>query len=340
MQVLIVKTSSMGDVIHTLPALTDATIAIPEIKFDWLIEPGFAEIPRWHNSVQEIIPIPLRAWKKQWLKSNIRKEMEQLFFKIRSKKYDAIIDAQGLLKSAILSRIGRSKVYGGFAADSARESIASMLYNLKVSVPKDLHAIERTRKLFAGVLHYTIFSAAVDYGVKWDNFASKKPAKPYLFFLHGTTWETKHWPEQYWLELANVAGQHGYDVYMTWATVEQKARVERLSAQSRAITMLPHLSITEALLYLKEASGIVAVDTGFGHLGSALGIPMVSLYGPTDPKRVGTFGDRQLNLSSQLACAPCSKRYCSYSANSSIKPACFAVLTPQLVWEKLMELMN
>jgi heptosyltransferase-1 len=340
MQVLIVKTSSMGDIIHTLPALTDAMIAIPEIKFDWLIEPGFAEIPHWHKAVQDVIVVPLRDCRKQWLQSWKRREIQQLFTRLRIKKYDVIIDAQGLLKSSILARVSKGKVYGGFAANAAREPIASIFYNTKISVSRELHAIERIRRLFAGILQYSITTTEIDYGVRWDNFISEKPVKPYLFFLHGTTWESKHWPESYWLELANIAGEHGYDVYMTWATGEQKARVERLSAQSKTITMLPHLNITEALLYLKGSNGVVSIDTGFAHLASALAIPMVSLYGPTDSRLVGSFGVYQLNLSSQIACSPCLNRVCTYTGNIPIKPACFFSLTPQLVWKKLTELMQ
>ena len=200
MQGLIVKMSSMGDIIHTLPALTDAIAVMPAIKFDWLVEPAFAEIPRWHKAVQNVITIPLREWRKHWLKSCMEGELKQFYSRLRNKKYDVIIDAQGLLKSSALARLGRSKLYGGFAADSARESIASMFYNTKVSVPKELHAIERIRKLFAGVLHYSYSADSLDYGVDWSTFGNKQVAKPYLFFLHGTTWETKHWPEVYFFK--------------------------------------------------------------------------------------------------------------------------------------------
>lgn len=341
MQILVVKLSSMGDIIHTLPALTDAAAAISQVKFDWLIEPGFAEIPRWHPAVQNIITVPLRAWKKQLLTTTLQKDIKNLFSSLRSKQYDVILDAQGLLKSAALSRLGKSKIYGGFSADSAREKMASVLYNTTISVPKNLHAIERTRKLFAGVLQYDINAELINYGVPWKDFVGLKSVKPYLFFLHGTTWETKHWPEAYWLELANIAGSYGYLIYMTWATAEQKSRVERLSAQCKFIVMLPHLTITEALLYLKESSGIVAVDTGFAHLGSALDVPVVSLFGPTDPKLVGMLGKCQINLNSpHIGCSPCLKRVCAYTETSSAKPACLAALTPPLVWKNLLELMS
>lgn len=340
MHVLVIKTSSMGDVVHTLPALTDATIAIPGIKFDWVVEPAFQEIPVWHKAVQEVIVAPLRAWKKNLFSLEYLAKMNRFFAKLRAKNYDAVIDAQGLIKSAILTRLCKSKIYGGFNALSARESFASLLYNKKAMVPINLHAIARTRKLFADILGYTLPDQRLDYGIDWGCFKSEAVDKPYLFFLHGTTWDTKHWPENYWLQLAEIAGLHGYTVYMTWAGLAQKARVERLSSKVAAIKMLPHLSITEAVIYLKGARGVVTVDTGFGHLASALELPMVSLYGPTDPDKVGMFGMQQLNLAAQISCAPCLKKVCACADWNVVFPPCFAAITPAKVWEKLIGVMG
>ena len=340
MHVLVVKMSSMGDIIHTLPALTDATIAIPDIKFDWVVEPAFQEIPIWHKAVQEVIVAPLREWKKNLFNRENLAKMSSFFAKLRAKKYDVVIDAQGLIKSAVLTRFCKSKIYGGFNALSAREAIASFLYNKKAMVPVNLHAIARTRQLFTEILGYALPDQRLDYGVDWKCFNSEIVDKPYLVFLHGTTWDTKHWPEIYWLQLAEIAGLHGYAVYMTWAGVAQKARVERLSSKVAAITMLPHLSITEAVIYLKGARGVVTVDTGFGHLASALELPMVSLYGPTDPDKVGMFGMRQLNLAAQISCAPCLKKVCVCADCNAIFPPCFAAITPAKVWEKLIEVMD
>lgn len=343
MHVLIIKTSSMGDVIHTLPALTDATIAIPNIKFDWVVEPAFQEIPAWHKAVQDVIVFPLRTWRKNLLQSFSAGEIRRFFSALRAEKYDVVIDAQGLIKSSVLARFSKSNVYGGLSAQSARESFASVLYNKKIIVPVNLHAIERTRNLFAGILDYSLSTKRdLDYGVDWQQFASKPVTKPYLFFLHGTTWETKHWPEVYWQELAAIASLHGYDVYMTWATVAQKSRVARLSSKIATIKMLPHLSITEATMYLQGASGVVAVDTGFGHLASALGKPMVSLYGPSDPNKVGVLGANQLNLAARFSCVPCLKKTCACFSDPSehtVFPPCLARLTPKMVWEKLAEIL-
>ena len=340
MQVLLIKTSSMGDIIHTLPALTDASIAIPGIKFDWVVEPAFQEIPVWHSAVQNIMVAPLRSWRKNLL-ANIRNgAITQFWQQLRAKKYDLVIDAQGLVKSAVLARLSRSKIYAGFSRDSAREALASFAYNKTALVATNLHAITRIRQLFAAALGYSLADKVLDYGVAWQTFQQISAVKPYLFFLHGTTWDTKHWPVEYWQQLAHIAGQHGYDVYMTWATAAQKSRVAALADQVAAIKMLPHLSLTEAAQYLRGAAGVVTVDTGFGHLAAALGKPMVSLYGPTDPNKVGMLGAQQFNLAAQIACAPCAKKVCANSAASTIFPPCFAALTPELVWNKLTQVLK
>lgn len=333
MQVLIIKTSSMGDVIHTLPAVTDAVNAIGNIKFDWVVEPAFQEIPRWHSAVAETIVVPLRKWRRNLFQSLCSGEITRFFTKLREKKYDAVIDAQGLLKSAILARISKSTEYYGLHADSARENLASLFYTKTATVAQDLHAMVRLRQLFAASLNYDLTNARLDYGVNWQQFQNLQAERPYLFFLHGTTWDTKHWPEAHWQKLAAIVGRAGYDVYVTWATAEQKARAARLSANGDNVKMLPHLSINEAVMYLKSASGVVAVDTGFGHLASALQRPLVSLFGPTDPNKVGVFGDNQFNLSS--VCNAGFAKKCPCINKSATFPACLAALTPEIVWEKL-----
>ena len=341
MRVLIIKISSMGDLIHTLPALTDAKYFIPELRVDWVVDPAFQEIPKWHPAVDNIILAPLRDWKNKWLSSFFKGEIIKFIKLLRKNKYYFIIDAQGLIKSSLIARLCRAKFYAGLDRHSARESVASIFYNKKVYVAKELHAIIRLRQLFAKTFNYSLNEQVLNYGVNWQDFPKKKADKAYLFFFHGTTWKTKHWPDLYWHRLAEIASSNGYAVYMTWATVEQKARVERLSKLVPGIMMLPHLSINEAAMYLRGANGMVAVDTGFAHLASAIGIPIVSLYGPTDPNKVGVFGDRQINLNEEFQCSPCLQKTCSYitkPGDNTIEPACFQKLTPEKVWSNLIKI--
>lgn len=198
MRVLIIKTSSMGDVIHTLPALTDAGNAIPGIQFDWVVEESLAEIPRWHPLVDRVIPVALRRWRKNIFSAETRLEWQQCRALLRARQYDLVIDAQGLLKSAWLVWIAKGKRCG-LDWQSAREPLASLFYQQQCAAGKvkEVHAVTRARRLFSQALGYPLPTTQVDYGVEKSQFNVAKNTNEYVVFLHGTTWATKHWPEEY-----------------------------------------------------------------------------------------------------------------------------------------------
>ncbi len=297
MRVLIVKTSSMGDVIHTLPAVTDAVNALPNICFDWVVEEGFQEIPKWHPSIDEVIPVAIRRWRKQVFK--IWKSPEWRSFKNEMKHhhYDCVIDAQGLMKSAFVTRFAKAPTYG-FDKASAREPLATMAYDQMINVPKNLHAVERTRVLFAKSLGYTKPPGNGSFGLPREKFGKKSEDERSLVFLHSTTRGDKHWPEAHWLELCKQATDAGWSVKLPWHSETEKQRAQNIAAVSNHAEILPKLTLTGVASVLAEAHAFVAVDTGLGHLGAALDVPGVSLYGPTRPSRVGTYGNRQMHLSS------------------------------------------
>ncbi len=154
MRVLVVKTSSMGDVLHTLPALTDAMQAMPDIRFDWVVEEGFAQIPSWHPAVERVLPVAIRRWRKAWFSAPISAERRAFRDALRAVRYDAVIDAQGLVKSAALvTRLARG-IKHGMDWQTAREPLASLFYNRRHPIAKAQHAVERTRELFAKSLGY------------------------------------------------------------------------------------------------------------------------------------------------------------------------------------------
>lgn len=339
MNVLIVKTSSMGDVLHTLPAVTDATNAIDKIEFDWAVEPGFAEIPRWHPSVREIIPLPIRRWRKAFWKSLQEKEIQSTIATLRKKNYDYILDAQGLLKSAIFARFAKGKCVG-YDFLSVREKLAALFYQQKYTVLKNQHAVERVRQLFAQALGYVCPSTLPDYGIDQSHFIPTPYGSNYLLFLHGTTWETKHWPQIYWEELMQFAATAGYQVLLPWGNQAEQRHAEKIKKNHATAMVLPKLSLSEMANVIANAKGIVAVDTGLGHVAAAIGVPTVSLYGPTDPVLTGAYGPFQSHLISSLPCSPCFSKKCLMESNLEVKPPCFGSLTPQRVWDTLLRRMN
>ncbi|MBK5143949.1 lipopolysaccharide heptosyltransferase RfaC [Budviciaceae bacterium BWR-B9] len=297
MRVLIVKTSSMGDVLHTLPALTDAQNAIPNIRFDWVVEEGFAQIPSWHNAVDQVIPVAIRRWRKSWFSADTRKERAAFIAQLQSHHYDAIIDAQGLIKSAFLITRKAKGTKHGQDRHSAREPLASWFYDVKHAIPKNQHAVERTRQLFALSLGYPKPEQKGDYGIA-RRFLATPPAdaNTYLVFLHATTRDDKHWPEQHWRELIALTADSGLRIKLPWGAPHEHERAKRLAKGFQHVEVLPKLPLEEIANVLAGAKAVVSVDTGLSHLTAALDRPNITLYGPTDPGLIGGYGKNQLSV--------------------------------------------
>lgn len=300
MRVLIVKTSSMGDVLHTLPALTDAMRAIPDIRFDWVVEESFAQIPSWHEAVDRVIPVAIRRWRKAWFSAPIKAERKAFRDAVQAVKYDAIVDAQGLVKSAALVTRLAHGVKHGMDWSSAREPLASLFYNRRHHIPKQQHAVERTRELFAKSLGYTKPDTQGDYAIAQHFLSEHTPAAaPYCVFLHATTRDDKHWPESHWRELIAQLKESGLQIKLPWGAPHEEARAKRLAEGFDYVKVLPRLSLEKVALVLAGAEFVVSVDTGLSHLTAALDRPNITLYGPTDPGLIGGYGRNQVACCSE-----------------------------------------
>ena len=373
MRVLIVKTSSLGDVIHTLPAVTDAARALPGIRFDWVVEEAFAEIPRWHPAVDRVIPVALRRWRKQPLQAWRSGEWRAFKQALTAQQYDAVIDAQGLLKSAWLAHQARGPLHG-LDRQSAREALASRCYTHPHAVAWGRHAVVRVRDLFAQTLGYEVpadAAGADPYGLDHARVLGGAGSRndlaggaatqaelagnvdatvaPYLVFLHGTTWDTKHWPELYWRRLAEQANHAGWHIRLPWGNAGERVRAEAIAAGLAGAQVLPKLSLAGVAAELAGARACVAVDTGLGHLAAALAVPTSSLFGPTNPGFTGAWGQGQQHLASDFACAPCLQKRCTHTPTAAERarpdfareqPLCFTRLDPARVWQQLQPLLE
>lgn len=330
-RVLLVKTSSMGDVIHTLPALTDAVNALGDIRFDWVVEEGFAEIPRWHPAVDAVIPVAIRRWRKTPLRSLLGDEWKQFRAQLKRHRYDAIIDAQGLLKSAWLTLLADGPRYGLDSA-SAREGIAARFYQHPLAVAKGQHAVERVRQLLAQALGYAAPKVIGDYGLQNAVFdAVQVPAADYAMCLHGTTWPEKHYPESYWRDVIDALCARGLRVALPWGNERERERALRLAHGLANVQVLPRCTLNQMAALLQKATVVVAVDTGLGHLAAALDTPCVSLYGPTSPQLVGAYGKHQRHLlASDFAGV----------AGADVDPQVFAGLAPDIVVRAIDEVLR
>ena len=336
MRILLIKTSSMGDIIHTLPALTDAMLMVPGVTFDWVVEESFIDIPKWHPSVDRVIPVALRRWRGNIFSRDTRKEWRQLRNSLHKQSYDFILDAQGLVKSAWLALLATGKRVG-LDWHSAREPLASLFYQQKYSVNFYQHAVVRMRQLFSCALHYSLPANQPDFGMNVKQFSRDYAVPNYIVFLHGTTWATKEWPEIYWIELTKKINQIGYRVKISGGTTDEVARAHRIAKQGNAIDVLPRLTISEMAELIANAKAVIAVDTGLGHLAAALGVPTVSLYGSTHPDYTGALGKHSVHLRAQFPCAPCLNRTCYYKQSSIVVPACYTTIMPEMVFAAVID---
>lgn len=334
MQVLVIKTSSMADVIHTLPAITDARRAIPGIRFDWVVEEAFAALPGWHPAVQQVIPVALRRWRRNVFAALKSEGWREFRRRLRYRRYDFIVDAQGLLQSAWISRLASGRRVG-FDRHSAREGLASFAYDERYGIETGAHAVTRLRRLFAASLGYRCPDTMPDYGIDRSPFDTGSRPQDYLVWLHGTTWSSKQWPDSHWRRLTDLATAAGFDVHLPWGNNDERRRAFALAAVSDRVTVLPRMDLAGLARELAGARAVVGVDSGPAHLAAALAVPALVLYGSTDPALTGTLGGQQWHLSVDFRCAPCLQRHCAYTGEAVVRPACYATLAPESVWTRL-----
>jgi len=297
MKALIIKLTSMGDLMHALPALTDASNAYPDIQFDWIVDENFSAVPSWHPKVSEIITTNHRTWRKQLLSSSLRVELKELKTKINIGDYDVVIDMQNNLKSAFLSYFIKKEVHG-LNKDSAREYPAHWAYAFKHEVPKNLHAIARQRSLLAQSLNYKIEDESIDYKVDKSVFRVpnfKLPTK-YLVLVHNASWPSKLWPISYWQKFIELINKEGYTAILPSGSEEELARAKEIASSNNKAIALKKLSLNEVAYLVEHSLGCVCSDTGLAHLSAVLNKPSVTMYSVTDERLIGTRGDNQAHI--------------------------------------------
>jgi heptosyltransferase-1 len=332
-RVLLIKLTSLGDLIHALPALSDAKRARPEIEFDWAIDENFREIALWHPAVRDIITTDHRRWREALTDPSTLASVSRLISRLGAVEYDLVIDGQGNFKTALLSLFAKGP-RAGFDRHSVREWVAHLAYQRRYSVTKNAHAIERLRRLFAAALDYPVPASPPDFQIQKERFVRPKVELPgeYLVFVHNASWKTKLWPEAYWEELLGKSVQAGFKVLLPWGTSEEEARAKRLAVHP-GIQVLPRLSLCEMGHVLAGAIACVCMDTGLSHLTAALNVPSITLYGSTDSGLVGASGSAQVHLKSDRFCSPCQKKTCRYSRTEN---PCLQEITPDRVFGELL----
>lgn len=292
-KILIIKTSSLGDVVHMLPAITDANHQQADLIIDWVVEENFAEVPAWHPSIRNILPIAVRRWRKHLFSKETWQEISQFRQRLQQEHYDAIIDTQGLLKSALIAMQAHGKRYG-YDHHSSREPLASLSYQQGFSVAKQRHAITRNRLLMAHALGYSIESLPLDHGIAHSHYPLPSMTLPprYVVALHGTSRVDKEWPETHWQTLISTLAQHGISTLLPWGNVREQQRAERLAQTvPGSVQVLPRCRLGELAAILQQALGVIGMDTGLMHIAAALDKPGLALYPVTQPALTGVQGN-------------------------------------------------
>lgn len=291
LKLLIVKTSSLGDVIHNLPVIHDLQTHFPNIKIDWIVEEGFADIPKLHPKINKVITVAIRRWRKTLWRKKTWQEVIAFRQSIRKNQYDIVLDTQGLIKSSLIASMSRGEKHG-YDKNSIREPLASFFYNLRHSVSRKLHAVTRNRHLAAASLGYESPSDIPEYGIKACKKSVFKSNQPYIVGLHGTSRDSKLWPTEHWIALGKVLAEQKIHLVLPWASKAEYQRAMKIVSALKNATVLPKLSIAELAGVISDAKYAIGVDTGLSHLAVALGIPTVAIYTDTDPSLTGVLAGK------------------------------------------------
>jgi heptosyltransferase I len=294
-RILLVKTSSLGDVVHNLPVASDIRGALPAAEIDWVVEEAFAAIPRLHPAVSRVLPAAIRRWRSSFLDSAAREEARAFARQLKEREYDAVIDTQGLLKSALVAWRARG-IRHGLDFASSREPLA-FFYDRTYSVPWTLHAVERNRSLAAQSLGYAL-SPGVDYGIQMSpGRFSWLSEEPYAVLLHATSASEKLWPNEHWIELATRFRERGVRSVLPWGSAAERRRAEEIARPVAGSVVAPGLPLLDLAAVLAGARAVVGVDTGLTHLAAAFKVPTVGIYRATDPAATGIYGStRAVNV--------------------------------------------
>ena len=291
--ILFIKTSSLGDVIHHMPALVDARKARPDATFAWLVEEAFAPLVRLHPAVSEVIPVAWRRWRKSLYAPATVAEINKNLREIRARDYDDIVDSQGLLRSAVIARVAHGRRHG-YDTSSIREPLASFFYDVRHRVSRELHAVERNRILSGLSLGYTP-QGAPEFGL--DRARVTSGASQYAVLLHATARIEKQWPEAHWIALGEALGKtlgQETKLVLPWGSDLERARSERIAASVQNASVPERAPLDQVARLIAGAQYVVGVDTGLMHLAAAFGVPLVAIFTGSNPGLTGPVGNGRL----------------------------------------------
>jgi heptosyltransferase-1 len=285
--VLFIKTSSLGDVIHHMPAIVEARRRRPDARLAWVVEEAFAPLVRLHPAVDEVLAVASRRWRHALLGPATWREASAFRQAVRARVYDEVIDTQGLLRTAVISQLARGRRHG-YDAASIREPLAARFYDVRHRVSRDLHAIERNRTLTGLALGYAP-DGVIDFGLDRGKLAATARA-PFGILLHATARATKQWPEERWIAVGRALAARGLETQLPWGTEAERQRSERIAAGIPGARVPDRRPLDELARRIAAAQFVIGVDTGLLHLAAAFGVPLVGIFVGSEPGLTGPRG--------------------------------------------------
>lgn len=288
MRVLIVKTSSMGDVVHALPAISDMAAAIPGIEIDWLVEKSFSAMPNQHRAVRRVITLQWRKWRKSLRSIETRTAIKTWRTAMHQDQYDLIIDLQGLLKSAAFACLAHGP-RAGYDRQSIREPLASIFYNRKGHVSRQLHAVDRCRQLCSQVLGYPLPTTPPDFGLSANATAWTPGDGPFAVLVPCASRPEKLWPVANWVEVGLLLKSKGWNLAVMWGSPDEEQLALSIASKIGG-QVPPFLTVEQVADTLAHAEIVVGLDTGMSHIAAAHGRPTVGIYCDHEPGLAGLVG--------------------------------------------------
>lgn len=302
-KILLVRVSSLGDVLHNMPVVDDLLRHFPGAQIDWVVEEAYVNLVRLHPGVRHIIPFALRRWRKSLRSAATRAEIAGFYRQLRHDAYDLILDTQGLLKTGLIMGMARKTPNGkkvGLAngtEGSGYEGISRLFHDLSVPVDKHTHAVLRGRLVAAAAAGYVVNTPA-SFGLRVPaGDTSWKPATPYVVFFHGTAGAAKKWARDNWIAIAAYLRQYDLPILLPWGSPAEKAEAEAMAAAMPNATVLPALSMQEATILAQSAALAIGVDTGLTHIAAAYETPTIEIYCASPKwKTEGNWSPKIINL--------------------------------------------
>jgi heptosyltransferase-1 len=302
-KILLVRVSSLGDVLHNLPMVADLLRHHPQATIDWVVEEGYVSLVRLNPHVRKIIPFALRRWRKGLRNAAVRAEIKAFFRTLREEEYDLVFDTQGLLKTGIVmgaarvKRGGRKVGLANGSEGSGYEGISRLFHTESIPLDPRTHAVARGRLVAAAALGYAV-DTAPDFGLPPPESTQRPdwlPPQAYAVFFHGTARDAKKWAPANWIATGRALAP--MPVLLPWGSEGEKREAEALAAQLPNAQVLPKLSMMDAVTLAQQAALAVGVDTGLTHIAAAFYRPTVEIYADSPKwKTEGNWSPRIVNL--------------------------------------------